>query len=264
MLLYLFPMGRGQVSLFCSTRGVCDGLWFCMGCWEGPASHGRLMATVKADLALSLRYVTFFSLSVWLCCFSFFLVTLIPRCSGQKYLDFYSWSQATEAVCWTDLPSFVSPHRSLLQDPEVTHLCLQLVSIQKSFGCSQVVLGQVNSARLCKTPFASAFPHARFFSWILLLPGFSTGSVLSILYPLGFALGCWVGAPVITSLPTSSDPRISFFSGCRERKYYWKRVHLVFSQIDCHHPMFFCSTGSLDFGNPKARERPLFLLCVMQ
>lgn len=30
----------------------------CVGCWEGPVSHGRQMPTSEADLALSLLYVS--------------------------------------------------------------------------------------------------------------------------------------------------------------------------------------------------------------
>lgn len=60
-------------------------------CWERPAGHGRPMPTTEADLALSLPCVSkalFYPVLAW---FVFSLVTPIPRCSGQKSLNFYRW-----------------------------------------------------------------------------------------------------------------------------------------------------------------------------
>lgn len=65
---------------------MCEDLWFCIGSQEGPASHGRLMATTEAELALSVLYATF-SPSVLDCVvvfFFFFMETLIPTCSDRS------------------------------------------------------------------------------------------------------------------------------------------------------------------------------------
>ena len=74
------------------------GQWPCICCWEGPASHEGPMPTLGADLALSLLCEwSVVPSSAWLSCV--FLVILIPRCSGQKCLNFCSWWHATGVTC---------------------------------------------------------------------------------------------------------------------------------------------------------------------
>lgn len=57
-----------------------------------PHRPGQLTSTTEIDLALSLLCVGNALLHPVLDCIAFSLVTLIRRCNGQKYLDFYS--------CW--------------------------------------------------------------------------------------------------------------------------------------------------------------------
>lgn len=181
-------MGRGQVSLFCSTRGVCEGLWFCIGSREGPASHGR-------KLILLCLYVTFFPpvLDCVVCFYGSSNTKLWwAEVFGLLLLVIGIWSHLLDRSSLhcqsTQVSAELTPvHMS--KAPSVcprSPICVCNSRAPRShFAVLKPCWGQENSARLCKTPFASTLPHGRFFSWILLLPGFSIGSVLwsCILWP---------------------------------------------------------------------------------
>ena len=103
-----------------------------------------------------LLYVTLFP--PLLDCAVLSLVTPITRCSGQECSDLCSWWLATDATCLTGGLSIISLHRSLLSCPlfpssrllpfpQISHLCLPLMGIQKSFCYSQATLGP---GKLCK------------------------------------------------------------------------------------------------------------------
>lgn len=58
---YICPLKGGDGILHFIEQEECvEGQWFYIDYREGSTGHGRLMATTKADLALSLLYVTLF------------------------------------------------------------------------------------------------------------------------------------------------------------------------------------------------------------
>ncbi|TEA23191.1 hypothetical protein DBR06_SOUSAS26610015, partial [Sousa chinensis] len=67
-------------------RGVCIGKLPCIGHLERSAGHGGPTTTTEADIALSLCYVSKVLFHPVLDCVVTCLVTLIPRCNGQKCL----------------------------------------------------------------------------------------------------------------------------------------------------------------------------------
>lgn len=87
--------GGDRVLFFWGTRGVLAGHLFCIGCWEKLAGNRELnkrpMPTIEGDLALplpSVSKVLFHFMLVWAV---FSLATLIPRSSGWKSSNCYSW-----------------------------------------------------------------------------------------------------------------------------------------------------------------------------
>lgn len=150
------------------------------------------------------------------------LVTPVPRCSGQECLDLCSWWLATDATCLTDGLSIISLHRSLLSCPlfpssrllpfpQISHLCLPLMGIQKSFCYSQATLGpgklcKIIQCSICLDAPTWLFPLRDLAAfWILhlrndlrsFLPPFAVPTNISpSCFLLGLALGSWVWVPV--------------------------------------------------------------------
>lgn len=78
ILVFQTPCGRDQVHSAVAQRSACRLI--------APTGRGGQTSSIGTELALSLFYV-----NPMLDCVVFSLVTLTPRCSGQKSLDFYSW-----------------------------------------------------------------------------------------------------------------------------------------------------------------------------
>lgn len=86
-LLYLFFAGRAWALLLQHKRGHPMTR---VSCWDGPADHGIMIPTTKADLAVSLLYVSKVPFHLVLDCVVFSVAISIPTCNGHKFLDFYS------------------------------------------------------------------------------------------------------------------------------------------------------------------------------
>lgn len=81
------PWGRDRVLPLWHRKGKS----LCVSHWERPAGHRGLMSTIEANLAWSLLYVSEALFHPVLGGTVFLLVTLIPRCSGHRCLDFSPW-----------------------------------------------------------------------------------------------------------------------------------------------------------------------------
>ena len=87
------PSGRGWGPSRNGMRGVCEGWLPCDSCQQALIGLDRWMPRTETDLPLSLVYVSQALFHPLLNYVAFSLLTLIPRCSGQKCSDFYCW-------CW--------------------------------------------------------------------------------------------------------------------------------------------------------------------